>query len=76
MVKAMISHAIIEHPRSFPAGFTRERLLLRPDIVDLFVQFSGLHAAWAKGRIVVLVVGTTFAAVIAHFLAIGVFTSN
>jgi hypothetical protein len=45
-------------------------------IVDLFVQFSGLDAAWAKGRIVVLIVGTTFAAVIAHFLAIGMFTSN
>jgi len=36
-------------------------------VVDLFVQFSGLRAAWAKGRVVVLSVGTAFAAVIAHF---------
>ena len=45
-------------------------------IVDLFVQFSGLHAAWAKGRIVVLIVGTTFAAAIAHFVANSVFTTK
>ena len=31
-------------------------------VVDLFVQFSGLHEAWAKGRVGVLVVGTAFAA--------------
>ena len=37
-------------------------------VVDLFVQFSGLHDAWARGRVGVLVVGTAFAAVIAHFL--------
>ena len=41
-------------------------------VVDLFVQFSGLHEAWAKGRVGVLVVGTAFAAVIAHFFASGV----
>jgi hypothetical protein len=35
--------------------------------VDLFVRFSGLDAAWEKGRIAVLLVGTAFAAVIAHF---------
>ena len=35
--------------------------------IDLFVRFSGLQAAWEKGRIIVLVVGTAFAAVIAHF---------
>src|ERR1051326_3476088 len=45
-------------------------------IVDLFVQFSGLHGAWGKGRIVVLVVGTAFAAVIAHFVALAMFTTN
>ena len=37
-------------------------------LVDLFVQFSGLHAVWAKGRVVVLTIGTAFAAVIAHFM--------
>src|SRR5262245_24484830 len=26
-------------------------------VVDLFVQFSGLHTAWSKGRIATLVVG-------------------
>ncbi len=36
-------------------------------IVDLFVQFSGLRDAWAKWRVAVLVVGTAFAGVIAHF---------
>jgi len=36
--------------------------------VDLFVQFSGLRASWAKGRVAVLAIGTAFAAVIAHFL--------
>ena len=36
-------------------------------IADLFVQFSGLREAWAKWRLAVLLVGTAFAAVIAHF---------
>jgi hypothetical protein len=36
-------------------------------IVDLFVQFSGLHESWARGRVAVLAIGTAFAAVIAHF---------
>jgi hypothetical protein len=40
--------------------------------VDLFVRFSGLQAAWEKGRIVVLLVGTAFAAVITHFLSSGI----
>ena len=37
-------------------------------VVDLFVQFSGLRESWAKGRVVVLAIGTGFAAVIAHFV--------
>jgi hypothetical protein len=45
-------------------------------LVDLFVQFSGLHVAWAKGRIAVLIVGTAFGAVIAHFFAMAMFTGN
>jgi hypothetical protein len=38
-------------------------------VVDLFVQFSGLREAWAKGRVAVLTIGTAFAAVITHFLS-------
>ena len=41
--------------------------------VDLFVRFSGLQEAWEKARIVVLVVGTAFAAVIAHFFSYTMF---
>src|SRR5437016_5368217 len=29
-------------------------------VVDLFVRFSGLEAAWEKGRVVVLLIGTAF----------------
>lgn len=37
-------------------------------LVDLFVQFSGLDEAWRVGRVVVLVVGTAFAAAITYFM--------
>jgi hypothetical protein len=37
-------------------------------VVDLFVQFSGLDAAWRRGRVLVLIVGTAFAATITHFI--------
>lgn len=37
-------------------------------VVDLFVQFSGLDRAWRRGRMVVLIVGTAFAATITHFI--------
>ena len=40
-------------------------------LADLFVQFSGLHAAWRRGRVVLLIVGTAFAATIAHFVVKG-----
>lgn len=36
--------------------------------VDIFVQFSGLDSAWRVGRIVVLTVGTAFAAAITHLM--------
>jgi hypothetical protein len=39
--------------------------------VDLFVQFSGLNAYWARGRTLVLVVGTAFGAALTHFFLIG-----
>jgi hypothetical protein len=41
-------------------------------LIDLFVQFSGLNAAWRWGRVVLLIIGTTFAAAIAHFFSIGI----
>ncbi len=42
-------------------------------IVDLFVQFSGLEQAWRKGRVVLLIVGTAFAAIMAHYAAMDMF---
>ena len=42
--------------------------------VDLFVQYSVLRAAWARRRWVVLAVGIIFAAVIAHFFSMGLFS--
>jgi hypothetical protein len=42
-------------------------------LADLFVQFSGLELAWRRGRAVLLIVGTAFAATIAHFIAKGFF---
>jgi len=42
-------------------------------VADLFVQFSGLQGAWRVARPVVLVIGTAFAATIAHFFAKGMF---
>lgn len=42
----------------------------------IFVQFSVLHRAWEMVRTVVLIAGTAFAAVIAHFVAINISTNN
>ena len=42
-------------------------------VPDIFVQFSGLDAAWRRGRIVLLTVGTAFAATITHFVMQGIF---
>jgi hypothetical protein len=42
-------------------------------LADLFVQFSGLDAAWRLGRVVLLIVGTAFAATITHFVSQGFF---
>jgi hypothetical protein len=42
-------------------------------LADLFVQFSGLDSAWRWGRVVLLIVGTVFAATVAHFLASQIF---
>jgi hypothetical protein len=42
-------------------------------LADLFVQFSGLDAAWRWGRVVLLITGTAFAATVAHFFANEIF---
>jgi hypothetical protein len=39
--------------------------------VDLFVQFSGLDAPWRVGRLILLIVGTAFAAAITHLVVQG-----
>lgn len=39
--------------------------------VDLFVQYSTLRPAWSRMRWTLLLVGTAFAAVVAHFFAQG-----
>jgi hypothetical protein len=41
--------------------------------MDLFVRFSGLQEAWEKARIIVLLIGTAFAAVITHFFSSTIF---
>jgi hypothetical protein len=40
-------------------------------VVDVFVQFAGLHRHWRTGRTVLLGVGTAFAATITHFITKG-----
>jgi hypothetical protein len=42
-------------------------------VPDLFVQFSGLDAPWRRGRTILLIIGTAFAATITHFVAPGLF---
>ena len=44
--------------------------------VDLFVQFSGSRAVWGRRRWVVFVVGTAFAAVVAHFFMLAILGSS
>ena len=41
-------------------------------VSDLFVQFSGLRTPWEKTRWIVLLVGSAFAAVIAHFFSMAI----
>lgn len=40
--------------------------------VDLFAQFSGIRAEWVRRRWLLLLVGTAFAAVLAHFWTLGI----
>jgi hypothetical protein len=41
---------------------------------DLFVQYSGVRDTWARWRWVLLMVGTLFGSVIAHFFSMGIFS--
>ena len=40
--------------------------------VDLFVQFSGLRAEWTRRRWMVLATGIAVAAILAHFVVMGI----
>jgi hypothetical protein len=42
--------------------------------VDLFAQYSGVRSAWLRWRWMLLLVGTAFAAVLAHFCTLGILT--
>ena len=42
-------------------------------LVDMFVQASGFREVWQRSRWVLFVIGTTFAAIITRFMAIGMF---
>ena len=41
--------------------------------VDIFAQMSGVRAAWLRYRWVLLSIGVLFAAIVARFIAIGMF---
>ena len=42
-------------------------------LADIFVQISGFNEAWKRSRWVLFVIGTTFAAIITRFVAMGMF---
>jgi hypothetical protein len=42
-------------------------------LVDIFVQMSGFREVWQRGRWGLFVIGTTFAAIISRFVAMGMF---
>jgi hypothetical protein len=42
-------------------------------LVDVFVQASGFREVWQRSRWVLFVIGTTFAAIITRFMAVGMF---
>jgi hypothetical protein len=45
-------------------------------LVDIFAQASGFREIWQRYRWLLLVIGTTFAAVITRFVAMGMFHSG
>ncbi len=42
-------------------------------LVDVFVQASGFREVWQRSRWVLFAIGTTFAAIITRFVAMGMF---
>lgn len=42
-------------------------------LADVFVQMSGFREVWERSRWVLFVIGTTFAAIITRFIAMGMF---
>lgn len=42
-------------------------------LADIFVQISGFREVWQKSRWLLFVIGTTFAAIITRFVAMGMF---
>ena len=42
-------------------------------LADVFVQVSGFREIWQRSRWILFVIGTTFAAVITRFVAMGMF---
>src|SRR5437667_7609807 len=42
-------------------------------LVDLFAQASGFRELWQRYRWLLFAIGTTFAVIITHFIAIGMF---
>jgi hypothetical protein len=42
-------------------------------LVDIFAQASGFREIWQRYRWILLLVGTTFAAIVTHFVASGMF---
>jgi len=45
-------------------------------LADVFVQASGFRQIWQRSRWILFAVGTTFAAVITRFVAMGMFNPN
>jgi hypothetical protein len=46
------------------------------NFVDVFAQASGFREIWQRYRWLLLLIGTTFAAVITHFIAAGMFLTG
>src|ERR1700732_5470358 len=42
-------------------------------IADIFAQASGFRELWQRYRWLLFVIGTTFAAIVTHFVAMGMF---
>jgi hypothetical protein len=42
-------------------------------VVDVFAQASGFREVWQRSRWILFVIGTTFAAIITRFIAMGMF---